>query len=260
MGMVLNFTFPPMFQDVLAFMRTLAFSVGFNFDGECLGFGEFYHTWLQLIVIQPLMYSAIVYCVFKIQSGSCCAANKDATELEKEEMKTRRSIAREALFGNAFFALFLCYPSICNLSFVSFMCTSLTDGSDEFRLLDTDDRVNCMEQSHIDIQYGSYFAIVCIGLAAPVQVMRFLSRKHTDRPQLGDDDTYTARIIMSDLDVVPWPTYDAEIKGSRLETDIEAANRTLSDIYMDTKFGYLVSPYRSDLYWCVTLSAWDTQN
>jgi hypothetical protein len=69
------------------------------------------------------------------------------------------------LISHAFFAIFFCYPTICIVSFASFICRKLTP---EISVLGQDDSVICEDPSHRAIQIASGVIIAVIAFGLPV--------------------------------------------------------------------------------------------
>ena len=60
------------------------------------------------------------------------------------------------LAGHTFLAIFFCYPTICIVSFATFICKQITP---TVSVLDSDDKVHCSDPDHRALQVASGFVI-----------------------------------------------------------------------------------------------------
>jgi hypothetical protein len=76
--------------------------------------------------------------------------------------------------GNMFFVVFFCYPTICIVSFASFICRPLTA---TVSVLEVDDGTICEDSSHTAMQWASVVVIVLIAIGLPIALFVLLYSK-----------------------------------------------------------------------------------
>jgi hypothetical protein len=142
-------------------------------DSECLGYGDFKHKWLVSVVLRPLVVFVIVWLMF---------AHK--------KLKHQPN-AKQEMLGNIFFALFLCYPSFCQVCMASLQCTpSLSANANdngEFTVLLVNDRVSCENLDHDLIQMLSGIGIILVGFGAPLFCACFLKLKYRQSMDFNEE-------------------------------------------------------------------------
>ena len=177
-------------------------------SGECIGLDNFSTKWIKEVVLQPCAMLAVV-----------------AAYYVYERARSGGETARKHAAGNAFFALFFCYPTICNTLFASFICTDLFDGHS---VLDADDRVLCEDLGHVTLQGASLILIVLVACGVPVTSVAIMGRAHRHRPKV--DDGLQHRV------------------SEDFGMDLKDAKNLIRDIRFGSTYGFLVSAYRSSMY------------
>jgi hypothetical protein len=167
MHQVLQVQYPKKYGDAVAFFGPLAeidrfFKIFFSAD--CSGFGDYASFWYLRVLGVPGAAISLVWAMYLIER--CVDRSEEAIG------RCRENFVRRLLV-----ALFLCYPSICNVTFSTYNCMPINaDGSTQISILIDDDRVICQDTSHIHLRVVAAFVIVLIFLV-PIVFFAWVIRK-----------------------------------------------------------------------------------
>jgi hypothetical protein len=136
--------------------------------------------------------------------------------------------------SHAFFAVFFCYPTICIVSFATFICRQLTPDTS---VLDADGTVICEDPSHRTIQAVSAVVIAVVSFGVPVVcavvLMRLAleyKRNHVDSSGAHADMCRRAH--------------------EELGCDLSTATWVVRDVTIGRDFSFLMDAYTPQfLYW-----------
>ena len=206
-GKMLKIEWPPMIQ----FLVNL-FSFGdlwsLLLNTDCFGLRGFRHKWIQLVILQPIVFGTVVGLMFVKQ---------------KKDSKDGGRGARSQAQDNLFFVMFICYPALCQICFSAWQCTLSLFPDQEYTILQADDRVSCENPSHDILQYISVAIIGVIGFGVPVCCAISIYRAYKRAPKYADN---TYKQIAQDL---------------KLQNK-KAAKKLVSHILVGTSFGALTAP------------------
>jgi hypothetical protein len=158
---VLHVTYPPHFSKGVGSFKWLLDVWSLFISPECLGFGSFWDKWFLRIVCQPAFFFFMVYVVYIVEL-SWGETVQQAAENRKQNMLR---------------ALFLSYPSMCNVAFCALDCRAVDNT--ESVLVD-DDRIYCDTPTHQLYRLLSCGVIVAFGMGIPLwfgQRIRAASKK-----------------------------------------------------------------------------------
>ena len=172
---------------------------------DCFGLRGFRNKWIQLVIMQPVVFGTIVGLMFIKQ--------KRAGE------KGAKSQALDSFF----FVMFICYPALCQICFSAWQCTLSLFPDQEYTILQADDRVSCENPSHDILQYLSVAIIIVIGFGVPVGCAIIIYRAYKRAPKYADN------------------TYEQIAQDLKLK-DTKTAQKLVSNILVGTSFGALTAP------------------
>ena len=182
---------------------------------ECFGLKGFTSKWLLRIIGLPGILCLVCLLYY---------AYDKRTNPDKAQPKTN-------LISHAFFAVFFCYPTICIVSFATFICRSLTP---TISVLDQDDSVICFEGSHniLAIVSGVIIAVIAFGLPVLFAFILLRAARNYKRDFAGPHKAVVSRVAR-DLDV-----------------DHDTASWVVRDITIGRDYSFLMDAYKPDyLYW-----------
>ena len=161
LGDVLSFPYPPLFNGIINALRPIidVWGVLFRLIGlssECVGLVGFGSRWVMRILMLPLLMCAIVAIVYVVER--CTGGAKAGSHAR----------------GNLFLVTFFVYPTICAVSFQSFLCKTLKAG---VSVLEADDNTFCEDDNHGLIQVLSTVVIIVFALGLPLTLLHVLTSK-----------------------------------------------------------------------------------
>ena len=149
-GGVLHVHYPPQFSSAVEALRFLQDVFALIFDSECTGMDQFPTKWVLKVVVLPTVATVFVagaYGWLHLERGAAQAAQK----------------AKSYGYG----AVFLLYPSICNIAFATFECRELVAGQNP-QILEADDRFMCDDDEMLVLRSLSLVIIATIAVGVPV--------------------------------------------------------------------------------------------
>ena len=159
LGSVLHVKYPEHIATLLNQVKEI-FAFGVFDDLDCVGISGFYPMWTLNVVGIPLV-SAFV-CLAIYSWGRC--RNADATKVKQQ------------LWANAFTAIFLIYPSVCQWTFSTFACRKL---SKDTEVLAADYSIKCDFDSleYLACFFASVVVAVVFALGVPIATGLLVYRK-----------------------------------------------------------------------------------
>eukprot|EP01043_Picozoa_sp_COSAG02_P054804 COSAG02_NODE_6264_length_3694_cov_140.769402_2_plen_841_part_00 len=151
-GSVLHLHYPPVFAGAVDALRFLQDVFSVFLDVECAGLAGFESQWLVKVIAIPCMCATILVCTYTVQRklhGSLTALHN----------------AKSYFLG----AIFLIYPSVCNVVFAAYQCRELVVGAPTMSgVLEADDRLLCSSPSMERLRFLSMIVIVVFCVGVPV--------------------------------------------------------------------------------------------
>jgi hypothetical protein len=192
---VLHVQYPKNFTSAVSRFQWLKDVWSLVFSPECAGYGSFYDKWMLRVVCQPLLFGFVatsVYCV-----DSCFSLSSTANERWN---KWRQNLLR---------AVFLCYPSVCNVAFSALDCRY--DGPDSKVLVD-DDRIRCGTSTHEMFKWFSILVICVFGCFMPV----FFGYRVWHATSSAEDELSRKQLVYNraETELLP-PQMDAQEQAQR---------------------------------------------
>ena len=187
LGDVLDFSYPGMFGDVIKALKPFMDMWGLLFQAlgpsECYGIKGFTSKWLLRIVGMPSIFVLLVLVYWLYDKK---------TNLDKDQPYVNA-------ISHLFFAVFFCYPTICIVSFASFICRVLAP---DVSVLDSDDNLLCSDPGHRALQTASgvVIAVVAIGLPVVFAVVLLRAARQYNRESARPNEAL-ARRVADEMDV-----------------------------------------------------------
>eukprot|EP01047_Picozoa_sp_COSAG01_P020513 COSAG01_NODE_1169_length_11408_cov_35.108056_3_plen_2198_part_00 len=218
LGDVLDFSYPGVFGDVIEFLKPIMDVFGLLFramgPSECFGIQGFTSRWLLRVVGLPAVMSVLVLLVYVFERF--VNKSKDAALNAK---------------GYAMFTVFFCYPTICVISFASFICKKM---SPDDSVLELDDGVICEDPDHRVLQGLSVAVIVVIAVGIPTMLLIYLL--NTTAKYNQDLKTKNAAI--------------AKRMSIELDVDTETAEYVIRDVTIGRSLSFVMDAYQPQyLFW-----------
>ena len=218
LGDVLDFTYPPLFGSVIDALRPIMDLWGLLFralgPSECFGIQGFASKWLLRVIGLPLIWTSITACYW------CWDKRKNGREVAKVNAKAM-----------GFFGVFFCYPTICIVSFASFLCKQLDE---THHVLDADDSIYCEDAHHRRLQGASMVIIALVAIGMPLLFGFILMRsahvynKHTR----GENASMAKRL------------------AKEMQVEDEVAEYVVRDVTIGRDFSFLMDAFIPRyLYW-----------
>ena len=149
------------------------------------------------------------------------------------DVKTNRDKLQPKInaISHTFFGVFFCYPTICIVSFATFICRQITP---TVSVLDADDTVICEDPTHVTLQTISGFVIVLVACGLPLLFAVVLIRSASKyQRETGQQHKVLARQVAKDMDV-----------------PVETARWVIRDVTIGRDFSFLMDAYTPQyLYW-----------
>ena len=208
-GKMMKIEWPPMIQ-FLVNMFSFGDLMTLILNTDCFGLRGFRHKWIQLVILQPVVFGTGVGLIFAKQKYFA----KDSWVVEG---------AKSQAYDNLLFVMFICYPALCQICFSSWQCTLSLFPDQEYTILQADDRVSCENPSHDILQYISVAIIGVIGFGVPVCCAISIKIAYKRAPKYVDN---TYKQIAQDLQL----------------KDKKTAKKLVNNILVGTSFGALTAP------------------
>lgn len=217
-GDVLDFQYPGIFGDVIKALRPIMDLWGLLFralgPSECFGLKGFTARWLLRIVGLPGVIATICLCYYCWDRRSSGPA-KAGTNLK----------------SHAFFGVFFCYPTICIVSFATFICRQIGPG---VSVLDADDNVFCQDSSHKTLQALSGFVVAFVAVGLPILFGYILIKAAHDYQRDSAQPNKEMALRMS----------------TELGVDVTTAEYVIRDVTIGRSYSFLMDAYVPQyLYW-----------
>jgi hypothetical protein len=218
LGDVLDFQYPGLFGDVIDALRPIMDLWGLLFralgPSECFGLRGFTSRWLLRVVGLPAVLS---FCVLLYY-----AYDRYANAPDKARIRAK---------GNLFFAVFFCYPTICIVSFATFICKSLTPTDS---VLEADDTILCQDPGHRGLQAVSAVVVAVVAFGLPVLFGLILLRAaHNYENEFAAQNMEAAKLLAKEVD-----------------SDQATAEYVMRDITIGRDYSFLMDAYHPRfLYW-----------
>eukprot|EP01052_Picozoa_sp_SAG31_P024895 SAG31_NODE_2149_length_6331_cov_3.422657_2_plen_1496_part_00 len=218
MDAVLQVRFPPAFTAIMEQLRVVDV-LGSLVGTECFSLGGFRSKWLTSVVFQPIAMAGIVAAIYG------WSVSKPGEHAKKQ--------ARQDLYGNVFFVLFLCYPALVRLSLAAWQCSPSLSAEAELTILLADDRVSCEDWDHDIIQYLSLLLIVVVAIGMPIGFAAQLWRAYRALPAPDEAGLERLKTAADELGL----------------SGVDEAVALFRNVCIGANFGALVDTYKPELYW-----------
>ena len=212
-----------MFGDVLQALKPIMDLWGLLFralgPSECFGISGFTAKWLLRVVGMPLILAAIVLMVWIFDR---CRIGKAKANINMK--------------SNAFFAVFFSYPTICIVSFATFICKQLgeSESGEPISVLSSDDSVFCEDPSHRALQAASAVVIAVVAVGLPMAFGFILVRASR---------RYEQETAKKNREI-------AKRFAKELDADEEQAAWVIRDVIIGRDYSFLMDAYVPTYLYC----------
>ena len=211
LGNVLHFEFPDMLDGLMRAFKWLVAGIQGVMATECIpGFGGYYESWVLEVFILPL-------CLF----GGVAAyyLSRRATVGAKAAKASARS--------EAFFILFLIYPSVTSKLFLLIKCRAL---SEDLSVLTSDYGQPCENAQHT--AYRNLAVVLIVGFAFGVPLLLMGAMIKTRASERAEFSTVEFEVVIQ------------RVARQLKETDLDAVRAAVIDISQGKIYGNLISAFR----------------
>eukprot|EP01045_Picozoa_sp_COSAG04_P018833 COSAG04_NODE_1773_length_5613_cov_2.489119_4_plen_315_part_01 len=164
LGEVLHFQFPPLMQQLMLAFKWLVAGLQGVVATECLHSGGYYYSWVLEVFVLPIVLFAGVLLHYQYRRKAVDSA-----------------VAAASLKSEAFFVLFIVYPSIVNKLFQIINCRDLGGGNS---VLAGDYNTQCEGRSHFIFTAIAVVMIFVFAIGVPIGLMVQMARTRSEERAL----------------------------------------------------------------------------
>eukprot|EP01046_Picozoa_sp_COSAG06_P017088 COSAG06_NODE_1150_length_10499_cov_45.337115_1_plen_1808_part_00 len=211
MGNVLHFQFPEALDAIIRRMKWLVTGIQGMVATECIpGFNGYYRSWFLEVVVVPVLLLGAVLLYY---------LSRRATVGPAAALATARN--------EAFFIIFICYPSITNKVFAVINCRDLVGSSS---VLASDYSTVCGDDDHKLFVGIAYTMICAFSFGVPALLMIAMVRSRASE-----------RALFSSPE---WNTIIQRMAALLEEDDVDSVRSAVIDINQGKIYGNLISAYK----------------
>jgi hypothetical protein len=226
---VLHVIYPPTFSRSVSSFKWLLDFWSLFISPECMGFGSFWAKWVLRIVGQPLLFCVIVQIIYV---------------LERSWGETAKQ-ASENWWQNILRALFLSYPSVCNVAFCALDCRNVDETQS---VLVDDDRIRCWTAKHYLFVIFSAIVIAVLGFGLPVFfVWRLQTASRKAHAEMSKNEQLVEQMtaeLVPDVEASSEVSEHTGAEAVRFETVKQHVRSALVESTQLTKFSSMTEAYK----------------
>jgi hypothetical protein len=211
MGNVLHFQFPDLLDAMIRKMKWVVTGIQGIVATECIpGFNGYYASWRLEVFMVPgtLLGAVLLYYLSRRATVGPAAA-----------LATARN--------EAFFIIFICYPSITNKLFALINCRELDESS---RVLSSDYSTVCDDDDHKFYVAIAYLMIGMISVGVPVGLMISMAKTRASEAAL--------------FNTPQWNVVIQRMAALLDQDDVDSVRSTVIDVTQGKIYGNLISAYK----------------